>query len=113
MIIRRLASVGAVAILILSIVPANERPTTGAGQAVEHLAAFGLVGGLFAIGSYRLGLFRLLLIAFLYCGGIELLQIPLPTRHARVTDFALDLLGSYSAIGLVMFGSKFLRWSAR
>jgi hypothetical protein len=54
---------GAVAILILPVVPADERPVTGAGEAVgpavEHLAAFGLVAGVFAIGHYRLGLFRL------------------------------------------------------
>jgi VanZ family protein len=101
MIVRRLAWVGAVAILILSVVPANERPVTGAGQAIEHLTTFGLVAGMFAIGSYRLGLFRILLVAFLFCGGIELLQVTLPTRHARVSDFAVDLLGSYVAIGLV------------
>jgi VanZ family protein len=64
---------------------------------------------MFAIGSYRLGLFRLLVAAFLFCGGIELLQVPLPTRHGRVSDFAVDLLGSYVAIGLVMFGLNFVR----
>jgi VanZ family protein len=63
---------------------------------------------MFAIGHYRLGPFRLLLIALLFCGGIELLQVPLPTRHARVSDFALNLLGSYAAIGLVMIASKFV-----
>jgi hypothetical protein len=113
MIARGLAWVGAVTILILSVVPADERPVIGVGQAVEHLAAFGLVAGMFAIGSHRLGLIRLLLVAFLFCGGIELLQVPLPTRHARVSDFAVDLLGSYVAIVLVMFGSKFMRSSAR
>jgi VanZ family protein len=98
---------------IFSVVPANERPITGSGQAIEHLAAFGSVGALFAIGSYRLGVSRLLVVAFLFCGAIELLQVPLPTRHARVSDFAIDLLGSYAAIGLVMWGSKFFKWSGR
>jgi hypothetical protein len=42
MIARGLAWVGAVTILILSVVPADERPVIGVGQAVEHLTAFGL-----------------------------------------------------------------------
>jgi VanZ family protein len=70
-IIRTLAWFGVVAIFILSVVPAEERPVTGVG-----------------------------------CGGIELLQIPLPTRHARVSDFAVDLLGACFAIGLVAFWPK-------
>jgi hypothetical protein len=115
MIARGLACAGVVMILFLSFVPADERPVTGLGQAVEHLTAFGLVAGMFAIGGYRLGLIRLLVIAFLFCGCIELLQVPLPTRHARVSDFAVNLLGSYGAIAFVMLGSKFInfmRWSA-
>jgi VanZ family protein len=98
MIARGLACAGAVTILVLSFVPADERPVTGLGQAVEHLTAFGLVAAVFAINGYRLGLIRLLVIAFLFCGCIELLQIPLPTRDAPLSDFALDLLGSYVAI---------------
>jgi hypothetical protein len=98
MIARGLAWVGAVTILFLSVVPANERPVTGVGQAFEHLTAFGFVAGLFAIGSYRLGLIRLLLVAFLFSSVIELLQVPLPTRHARISDFVVDLLGPYVAI---------------
>jgi VanZ family protein len=60
---------------------------------------------MFAIG-YRFTLTWLLLMALLFCGGIELLQVPLPTGHARVSDFAIDLLGSYFAIGLVAFAAS-------
>jgi hypothetical protein len=99
---RALAWFGIAAIVVLSVVPADERPVTGIGQVLEHLTAFGLVAGMFAIG-YRFTFTRLLLMALLFCGGIELLQVPLPTRHARVSDFAIDLLGSSFAIGLVAF----------
>ena len=88
-VIRGLAWFGIFAVVILSIVPATERPVTGAGQRFEHFAAFALVAGTFAIG-YRLSLMRLLLLAFLFCGGIELLQVPLPTRHARLSNFVID-----------------------
>jgi hypothetical protein len=102
---RALAWFGIAAIFVLSVVPADERPVTGIGQVLEHLTAFGLVAGMFAIG-YRFTLTRLLLMALLFCGGIELLQVPLPTRHARVSDFAIDLFGSYFAIGLVAFATS-------
>jgi hypothetical protein len=102
---RALACFGIAAIFVLSVVPADERPVTGIGQVFEHLAAFGLVAGMFAVG-YRFTLIRLLLMALLFCGGIELLQVPLPTRHARVSDFAIDLLGSYLAIALVAFAAS-------
>ena len=51
---------------------------------------FALVGGAFAIG-YRFSLIRLLVLAVFFCGGVELLQLPLPTRHARVSDFLVRL----------------------
>ena len=54
MIVRGLAYLGALTILILSVVPANERPVTGASHAAEHLTAFGMVAVMFAVGYYRL-----------------------------------------------------------
>jgi VanZ family protein len=104
---RALAGVGIFAIIILSVVPAVDRPVTGAGQLCEHFTAFALVAAAFAIG-YRLPLSWLLLLAFLFCGGIELLQVPLPTRHARVSDFVVDFVASSIAIGLVFVGDKLI-----
>jgi hypothetical protein len=104
--LRAVAWAGVFAIFILSVVPADERPSTGLGQRIEHLAAFGLVAGAFAV-CYRFTLIQLLLIALLFCGGIELLQVPLPTRHARVSDFVIDLLGSSLAIFLAVCLNRF------
>jgi len=92
--------VGIVALIVLSVVPAEDRPVTGAGQTLEHSAAFALVAATFAIG-YRLSLARLLLLALLFCGGIELLQMPLPSRHARLSDFLIDFAASALAMGAV------------
>jgi predicted branched-subunit amino acid permease len=102
---RGLAWFGILAIVILSVVPADVRPTTGAAPGFEHLAAFGLVAGVFAIG-YRLSLGRLLLMAFLYCGAVELLQVPLPTRHARLIDFVIDVGSAWAAMSLVDVSDK-------
>jgi hypothetical protein len=97
---RALAWIGGLAIIILSVVPSSERPFTGMGHSFEHFAAFGLVAGMFAIG-YQFSFVRRLLVTFLFCGGVELLQVPLPTRHARISDFVIDLFASWTAIAFV------------
>ena len=98
---RVLSWIGILAIIVLSVVPADERPVTGVGHLSEHVVAFALVAAAFAIGYYRFSLWRLGLLAFLFCGGIELIQIPLPTRHARVSDFVIDLIASCFTITIV------------
>ena len=97
-----LAWIGILAIIVLSVVPADDRPASGVGQGLEHFTAFALVGAAFAIG-YRFSLIRLLVLAVFFCGGIELLQVPLPTRHARVSDFLTDSVGACFAIFCVFF----------
>jgi len=104
---RALAWVGILAIIYLSVVPSVDRPVTGAGQWVEHFAAFGLVAAMFAIG-YEFSLIRLLLLALFFCGGIELLQVPVPTRHARMSDFVIDFVASCIGIGLVLASEKLI-----
>jgi VanZ family protein len=105
---RALACVGILAIIVLSVVPAADRPVTGSGAPVEHIAAFALVAGTFSLG-YRLSLSRLVLFAFFFCSGVELLQVPLPTRHARVSDFFVDFVASCFAIVVVLVSENLIR----
>ena len=102
---RTLAWIGIFAIIILSVVPADDRPVSGVGQGPEHFTAFALVGAAFAIG-YRFSLIRLLVLAVFYCAGIELLQIPLPTRHARVSDFLTNSAGACFAVLCVFVATQ-------
>jgi hypothetical protein len=102
---RALTWVGVLAIVVLSVVPAVDRPVTGSGQLFEHFMAFALVAGVFAIG-YRLSLARQLFFALFFCGGVELLQLPLSTRHARMSDFVMDLIAAWIAIAIVVSGQK-------
>jgi hypothetical protein len=44
-VIRTLAWIGIKAIVILTVVPAVDRPVTGAGQVLEHFSAYALVAG--------------------------------------------------------------------
>jgi len=105
LIARAFAWAGIAAIIVLSVVPDTDRPVTGSGQNFEHFIAFGLTAGAFALG-YELSLMRLVVYAFLFCGGIELLQAVVPTRHARASDFVMDFFASCVAIGIVVAGKK-------
>jgi VanZ like family len=108
---RGAAWTGILAIVVLSVVPAEERPVTSLGSGFEHLAAFGLVGALFALG-YRFSLIKLCGLATLFCAGIELLQIPLPTRHARLSDFLADLLSAWLGIFCVLVIRQIRRYKS-
>jgi hypothetical protein len=63
---RALAWIGIWAIIILSVVPAADRPVTGAGQWLGHFTAFAIVSGAFAIG-YRFSFTWLLFLAVFFC----------------------------------------------
>ena len=104
---RVLAWVGLLAIIVLSVVPAVDRPVSSVGPQSEHFSAFALVAGAFATG-YDISLIRLVILAFFVCGGIEILQVPLPTRHARFSDFVIDFVASCFAIVAVFAGKKLL-----
>lgn len=89
-----------VILAVLSIVPASERPVTGLPHALEHLLAFGLAGLTFALAySGRLRAFLAGAVAFAL--ALELSQIPLPTRHARLEDFVVDAAAACLGILLV------------
>jgi VanZ family protein len=102
---RILAWIGILAIVVLSVAPAEARLITKLGPLFEHFTAFALVGGAFAIG-YDLSFGRLMLLAFFFCGVIELLQVPLPTRHSRISDFIIDFVSACIAFALVCMGRK-------
>jgi VanZ family protein len=81
-----------IGIVVVTVVPASDRPETGVEHNFEHLLAFGLVGLVFALAhSYRLT--QLLFAGVVFALLTELAQIPLSTRHARLEDFVVDALG--------------------
>jgi len=78
-----------VAIIVLSLVPPSARPTTFVPHKIEHAAIFLLDGIVFGIayGGYE---WLLSLGAVIFCGGLELAQLMIPGRHARLSDFFID-----------------------
>ena len=98
-IIRWLAWIGILALTVMTIVPADERPTTGLSHDLEHLGAFGFVGLLVGL-SFVIRPPALYALAFAFSATLELLQIPLPSRHARLEDLIVDAVGAWIGIAL-------------
>jgi VanZ family protein len=97
--VARIAAWGlAVAIVILSLVPAALRPETSVPHGLEHLLIYAATGFAFGLGYKRR---HDLLAVFLVIasGIIEIAQLFVPGRHARLSDLVIDAVAA--CIGLV------------
>ena len=94
-------STGAVVlgIVCLTVMPATDRPVTGLDRNIEHFLCFALVGFAAAL-SFAVVSRSLWPLAILFALGIELVQIPLPTRHARISDFLIDAVAGCIGLGI-------------
>jgi VanZ family protein len=82
------------------VVPADLRPVTGAPHDVEHFAAYWATGLAFGLGYHRRhGLVGSMLVAF--AGSIEIGQLFVPGRHARLSDFIVDALAMCMGVAMV------------
>ena len=92
------------AILVLSLVPAEFRPETGLPHNIEHGGIFALLGTAMVLG-YRPRFWAWVTLGPLFAAVIEILQLGVPGRHARLSDFLVDagavLLGSACAVFLL------------
>ena len=89
----------ALAIIVLSLGPPSIRPMTAAGHGLEHLLMFLATGVAFALGYPRR--YWILAIALLaFAAAIEIAQIWVPGRHARLSDFVIDATVSCLGAGL-------------
>jgi VanZ family protein len=79
----------AAAIVVLSVVPPAFRPVTAAPHGLEHFLIYWAVGLAFGLGYERKrGLLAILLLIF--TGSVEIAQLFVPGRHARLSDFIVD-----------------------
>jgi VanZ family protein len=90
---------GLIAVIGLSISPPAFRPVSSVPHLFEHLLAFFLLGSVFAL-AYPRHRVHLVLAAVPCLAGLELLQLLVAGRHARLSDFLVNLLGAYA--GLVL-----------
>lgn len=89
-----------VAIAALSLAPGGLRPHVVASNHVEHAAAYFGAAALFASScDERRRLLWSGLALTVYGGCLEIAQIWIPGRMAKVTDFAASAAGVWLAIG--------------
>ena len=81
-----------VVIILLSVVPPSLRPTTPAPHKLEHLVIFALAGLAFSLG-YRLSALYQIIGMIIFAGAIEIAQLAISGRHARMSDFAMHAIG--------------------
>ena len=94
-----------VAIIVLSLVPPGARPTTFLPHKIEHAGIFLLDGIAFGI-AYCGYAWLSSIVAVAFCAAIELAQLTIPGRHARLSDFFVDAM----AICVGIFAGSRLIW---
>jgi len=93
------------AIIVLSMVPTELLPKTGIRLNFEHFGVFAAAGFVFGLAyARRYGLIAICLVIF--GGAIETIQLFVPGRQGRLSDFAADALG-------VLYGAVAARTIAR
>ena len=98
-ILRIFAWLLAAAVTFMTLGPAQFRPHLFLGRDGEHALAFILIGLAFGLAYVR---YRLLTaaISVVMIGGLEILQLWAPGRHAKFEDFAVDALAACAGLAL-------------
>jgi VanZ family protein len=97
--IRFVAWTLAILIVILSIVPPGLRPETMVPHDLEHAGIFLITGLAFGLAyDHPKGWLPIYMVAF--SAAVELVQLFVPGRHARVSDFVID--AAAICFGLIM-----------
>lgn len=97
-VIRIAAWLLAAAIVVLSLVPPELRPILGVPHVLEHFAIFSATGFAFGLGYGRQ--YSVAIVLAFFAGVIEVAQLFVPGRHARLSDFIVDALAA--CIGLTV-----------
>src|SRR4051794_40921466 len=87
------------AVTFATLGPPSYRPHSALGQDAEHALAFVLVGLAFGLAYPRRRLFTAG-VAVVLIGVLELLQLWMPGRHARLEDFIVDALAACAGIAV-------------
>jgi VanZ family protein len=80
-----------VSVVLLSVVPSRYRPEADLPHGLEHFAIWWITGIAFAL-AYNLTPILLATALVIFSGAVEIAQLFVPGRHARVTDFIIDAL---------------------
>ncbi len=98
-------------IALLSFVPPWLRPETSLPHDLEHLAIFAVTGFAFGLAyNRRPALVMVALVVF--AGAIEVAQLFVPGRHARLSDFIVDALALSAGVVVAFVTARSLLQSA-
>ena len=94
------------AVVFVTLSPISFRPVTGGPVDIERFIAFAVLGAVFCLAYPK---HRVLVLVFLVAvaGALEVLQHLIPTRHGRLSDAAVKVLGA--ATGVILAG-KLAAW---
>jgi VanZ family protein len=98
----------AAAIIILSVVPPSLRPETGVPHELEHFLIYAITGFAFGI-AYELQYAALAILLALFAGSVEIAQLFIPGRHARLSDFIVDAIAMCAGAIAVMLRPRPVR----
>jgi VanZ family protein len=107
LVLRIFAWLLAAAVTFATLGPASYRPHSDLGQDGEHALAFVLIGLAFGLAYPRQR--SMVVVAVGLIGVLELLQILVPGRHARLEDFIVDAIAA--CVGFVI--AALLNWLGR
>ncbi len=107
--LRNIARVAAwllvIVITALSLVPPSLRPVTGVTHGLEHFAIFAVTGFAFGL-AYDRKLVAIMPVLVIFAGVIELGQLFVPNRHARLSDFIVDALAACVGAALASVAAR-------
>jgi len=102
---RWLAWLLVLAIAVFTLAPIEFRPVTAAPADWERFAAFTAMGSLFCLG-YPRHRFRIICFVIGAAGLLEVLQHLNPTRHGRLPDGAVKVVGALWGVVLVVLAER-------
>jgi VanZ family protein len=89
----------AAAVAFATLGPPGLRPHSNLGQDGEHALAFVLLGVAFGL-AYTSNRWLTAVLAVGLTGALELLQLWMPGRHARLEDFVVDALAACAGLAI-------------
>jgi hypothetical protein len=99
-----------IVIVVLSVVPGDARPHTGASGYFEHIAAYLITAGLLTFGYEARHSPVIIAIGLSALSGLmEILQIYVPGRHAGFDDLAVSSVAAISGVALTLFFFRYSR----
>ena len=111
----RVAGWAALAVIaVLSVVPGHLRPHVLGSNKLEHFCAYLLATLLLLVGhSGRRALLYIAMSLPIYAGALEIAQLWIPGRGARLADFASSSFGAWVAIAAVSVARCWYSTSSR